>query len=700
MSSTIIALLVGMVLQCPVCDEARDRIEDGDTAAAIEMLRESVEDLREERQDPPAEMAGLLGELLVHTSESRAVEFEERSEAQRLLDLAVRGDSDNPRWWYAMGLLERKRGLQLDAIRYLDRALSLAEENPGVLTLAEESRAWAEKGRAREEHVLDFRGFMSRPEELPGLDRNLERPDWFHRILFSFDTQDHLVDDDQEKMRKAFATAFELDPSHPMAARSWLGVLARGHEWPLFLDVAREHAEATNGEPWPLVFLGAGLHRSGREQEADSVVSLALADLSDEDRKILTDVGEILRRREAELLADADDEKRNAMEGLVWSRLDPFYLTSANERWLEHVTRVALAELWYGDPRIHERGALTEPGIIFIRYGEPKWIRQIQLGEGGRWVFWTYSMNTPSYVFQKEVGSRRIQLAPGSGSAQLEETMRERQPSSYLPDNFQVLQHQVALFKGTDADVEADVILGVPSPPDDAEGSVPARAGVFIVPNGPEEDPAGLRTSLDLSSSGGHAATFRLPVNRGRYAYSAEVLADDGSVRAAGRGTIEAAEFGAGELYLSDLLVADSIRPARPEPEERRHFRISASPDQTFEKGSPLAVYFEIYGLEEDHETSRYDVEVRVQGEEGEGLFGGIVRRIGEIVGSADEGGTVRWSGTAEGEPERVPEWFTLSLPELEPGTYTIQVRVRDTVKDREAAASRTVTFESAEGGA
>lgn len=717
MSLTITAALVATVLQCPVCAEAREQVEEGDTAAAVERLRASVRQAREARTDPDPEAAGLLGELLVHTAESRAVEFEDRSEAQELLRLAVEKDQDNPRWWYALGLLERMRGLKADAIRYLDRALDLLEERPEALTLAEEARAWAEKGRARQEHVVDFQGFVAQNQEIPVVSgecavafcMNFERPDWFHEILFGFDTQEQLVEEDREKMRQAFATAFELDPSHDLAARGWLDVLARSHEWSRFLEVGRGYAEATDGDPWALTFLGAGLHRMGREAAADSAFARALEGLPEEDRELLTGVTNILRASDAEMLAQANAEKRQAVVDLTWRRLDPFYLTEANERRLEHLTRVALAELRFGDPRIHERGARTEPGIILIRYGEPEWIRQIRIDDGvagalqemglgkpaagGRFVFWIYSKNSPAFIFEKQLGSRGMQHAGASASREVEENMRSQRPSTYRPDNFRALRHQLALFKGTEADVEADVILEVPRLDGEPEGPVPATAGVFIVPGAPDQDPTGLRTSLDLARSGGSPATFRLPVNRGRYPYSAEVVGDDGSVRASARGLIEAQEFGNADFYLSDLLVAGQIRPARPDPTERRHFRIAGSPDLTFDVGSPLALYFEIYGLEEDDDMSRYEVEVRVRGEEGEGLLGGIVRRIGNVLGDADQGETVRWSGTARGEPERVPEWFTLTLPELEPGAYTVEVTVRDENGDREATAVRTVTF-------
>lgn len=725
MTPLLVALAVS-VLQCPVCDEAGRLVEDGDTAAAVSALREAVEDLEEERLEPPPEMAGLLGELLVATGAARTVEFEDRAEAEEMLRLAIAGDENNPRWWYAMGLLERKRGLKLDADRFLDRALELAEAHPEALTVRERSRIYVEKARAQEEHVMDFQGFVAQDSDIPivqGGDEacavafclNFERPDWFHEILFAYETQEQLVAEDRERMRELFQRGFHVDPSHGMAARGWLGELARSHEWEQYVEVAREHAEAAPDSAWPLVFLGAGLHRLGQQGSATNVFETALERLPEEERDLLQGVGPIVRRREAEALSEAEPEARRNAERFTWSRLDPFYLTEPNERRLEHLTRVALAELWWGEPRLRERGARTDPGIIFIRYGEPRWVRQIRISDaaagaiqeltggkpavGGRWMLWTYSKNTPSYVFQKQLGGRRIQHASSTGSRELEEFMRDRQPSSYQPPGYRTLRHQVARFRGTEADVEADVILEVPEAEDDRE-SVPGQAGIFILPTAPGREAVGLRTRVDLAAGeGGSRATFRVPVNRGSYPYSAEVLAQDRSVAGSVRGVLDVSEFGADDdLHLSDLLVADSIRPVRDEPTERRHFRIAGSPDLSFGPGEAVGVYFEIYGLEEDDGASRYRVEVRIEGED-EGFLGGIARRISEILGDMEEGGRVRWQGTAEAGSDRVPEWFTLSLPELEPGSYTLEVRVRDEVADREASQSRTVEFVENGGG-
>ena len=106
-----------------------------------------------------------------------------------------------------------------------------------------------------------------------------------------------------------------------------------------------------------------------------------------------------------------------------------------------------------------------------------------------------------------------------------------------------------------------------------------------------------------------------------------------------------------------------------------------------------MAVYFEIYGLEggDPDGLARYQVELRVRGRD-ETFLGGVVRRLSDVLGRS-ESGTVTWEGTAPGSADRAPEWFTLSLPELDAGEYRVQVVVRDRVAGREAEAQRAVTL-------
>lgn len=724
-----------MVQSCSACAEARTLAAAGDTARAISLLREAVQD-----PDPTTEAMGLLGTYLAFTAPARAVEFEQRGEARELLQRAIDADSDDPRWWYAMGILERKLLGKVDAIRFFRRAVDLVADGHGELSVREKATLMLENARALEEYVLDFQGYLG-VSEVPvvqsGLTEscpvafclNFERPRRFHEILLSHETEDELVEEHRAEMRSLFGAAFLMDPGFDRAARGWLGELARSGEWEAYVEVARRHVEASPDDGWGRVFLGAGLWRLGESDRAGEVFDEALRLLPAQEAAILENLDQIVRKEAAERWDLRDGTGQAELRKLLWTQMDPLLLTDRNERRLEHYARAALAELWFSVPRLGIRGVETDRGVILLRYGAPRWIRRLRItraaraaisnakrgmveiddesnpnvtvvtvnygavgGSGGRWILWTYSRDAPSFIFQQELGRRIAFHEIDSASKQYEEDARDRRPSSYRLPGLRSLEHQVARFKGTRADVETDVIVGLPRLSED-QTVVEADVGFFVIPRSPGGDVARLDARVELSHEEGETATFRVPVNAGTYPYSVEVRSDGGSVEAAARAELRAEAFSREELALSDLLLARSIEPATADPADRRDFTIRPSADLTFLEGAPVGIYFEVYGLvgPSDGEQGEYRVQVRVrEGDEDEGFVEGVIRRLSDLLGSSDEMGGIRWSGTFQATPDRVPEWFTLTLPDADPGTYTLQVTVTEPEGNREAAATRT----------
>jgi GWxTD domain-containing protein len=81
-----------------------------------------------------------------------------------------------------------------------------------------------------------------------------------------------------------------------------------------------------------------------------------------------------------ELLAGPEDLKRiseakpaeaDAQTALFWRKRDPNPATEVNERLIEHVARVAFADLHFSIPRLGRVGSQTTRGEVYIRYGRP-----------------------------------------------------------------------------------------------------------------------------------------------------------------------------------------------------------------------------------------------------------------------------------------------------------------------------------------
>lgn len=715
----------GPAADCPPCEEASARAADGDTAGAIALLQEAT------AEDAPAEAWGELGLLLTRMAPALASDFTPRQKARNALERALDAQPDNPRWLYAYGLLLRKQGVRVDARRVFDRALSASANGKGTLDSTVLANIYAEQGRILEEHVLDFRGLITGSDRVPvatpdciGLGAfclNFRNPRRFHDLLLSAPTADDVAGDDRERMRIAFERAFDLDPSLPLAARGWLGELARQQDWTRFSEGARRHVEASGGTGWSRIFLGAGFHRLGRPEAADSQFRQALEQLPPADRSILEDISQVVTSEVEERYREMEATDREPARNHFWTLSDPLYLTDTNERFLEHLTRTALAELWFGVPAKDLRGYQTERGVVLIRYGTPRTIRQVVRSQeavrsldfdtggggsrlpktafGGRWILWTYSDDSPSFIFEKHLTSRHAPHALRSRSMFFAQDLRERQPSRFELENFETLPHQIARFKGDESEVEAEIHAAMPT--DSTEPA--ARAGLFFLPQSTGAEVTRLTTELTLADTV-KVATFRAPLAPGSYPFSIEAAADDGSVRAASRGTIEAEPFSADRLSLSDVLLARGIQPRTTDGQvqSRRDLVIRPAADLTVRQGEPVALYFEIYGLafsdagEEDVDTvdtpdlvGSYTVRLEVSDARERNVLARVLAGIEEFIGGEPPDGAIEWERTLYGATDRVPEWLEISLADREPGSYRVQVTVTDLQGEEVATIER-----------
>jgi hypothetical protein len=134
------------------------------------------------------------------------------------------------------------------------------------------------------------------------------------------------------------------------------------------------------------------------------------------------------------------------------------------------------------------------------------------------------------------------------------------------------------------------------------------------------------------------------------------------------RGLVELPDFGRDTLALSDLLISRGADARRPTREEAAAAAI-ASLALPFDK--PFLVYLEVYGLASEDGLHRYEVTYQFEQERGwlARLFGGKRR----IALGFDRVAPLRTDGLTI-------EAVRMDAAELEPGRYTLSVRVRDLV--------------------
>lgn len=678
---------------CLPCEQSQQLIAKGDTAGAMAVLRQAA------TNEAPAAVWGEYGMLLAQTAPLNPLDYKQRREAKHALERALDEDYKNPRWLFGFSLLMRKRGSIGDAKRVLGRAVGEVEDESRDLAAEDRARIYLEHARAMEEYVTDYDGYLPInrfiPRNSPSCNMrglfclNFARPKRFHERLFQFDPPD-MMRDEAEEMWSSFGKAFELHPANGQAAAGLLGQLARERRWEEFREVAERHTAFSDTSGWAHIWKGAAHFRAGDPVAAERFFKAGIARLEPSEREVLNDLTDIVLKDIAELMEGMDWDELGKVRRHILAISDPMRMTRENERALEHWTRVALAELWFGNPLSGSRGYTTEPGQIMIRYGRPRWVRQIAgttiNPRSGRTIFWTYTKDQPSFIFEKNLGWRRMRHAFSSYSREHANDLKNSVPSVFRPTWLKDLPHQVVRFKGDRAAASVEVFFHLPDGGRDADFD--GMAGVYILPLrvGDSEH----RTEREVQMGPGtRQVVFRLPMRPGTYPYSVEVMSDDREVVAVDRGSVVVGVFG-DWLSTSDLLIATEIEAHKPVVETRADLSITASPDLSFGAGDPIGVYFEVYGLGEANDASRYRVEVELEGRRG--LVGSIVSSLGRLLpGAGDDPTKLSWEREVPAGSDKIPEWFTLQIPDADTGSYQLQVTITDLVERTSYAARREI---------
>lgn len=682
--------------------EGLARAAAGDTAAALDQLRAAVD------ADPElAEAHYQLGRLLTRSASTVETEFRERRAAESALMDALSLDQGNPAYLAELGMLRFKQNMTTDARRLLNRALERAEEigvQDSVL-LAElhfnlgyvHERLY--DGQRHRRIVSPIREPLSAeptPDGSPFLKPEVEG--W----LDEAPPIEGSGSREAELMFEHYRAALRFEPGHLPAGRRLLVHLLESNQLGEYLSIAGRLARLHPDTPEALLALALGLHAAGREEEAGEAFRTALDGMSEAERAPYMDLGPVLRRRSEKLYRELEEGQRLAFEESFWRIGDPLYLTEANERRLEHWARVAYADLRFSEPATGRRGWQTDRGIIFIRYGPPDEIARA----GG--LIWTYEGGRV-FQFNQTPGYARTRFAGDYGW--VARAHRHAVPAVYanipsipvmLP-----LDVQLARFRGespTEVALEVHAELPLEAM---AEGmdltSGELETGVFVL------DAAGRKllrqvetrvVDYDEASTINPLRSWRLLLpSTGKLVLGVEARDATTWRSATSRDTVTADPFPSGSLSISDILLADMVRPLAEDPLEREDLDIQPNPGRRFTPGQLVHIYYEIYDLRSDAEGfAGYDVSlaVRVKELHREGLMADLLGPLADAWGF-----TIKGDDRVELEygreirldhRDRTIEYLSLDLQKAPPGEYEIMLRIWDRVGEKLASRIRTFT--------
>jgi GWxTD domain-containing protein len=706
---------------------ARQHIEEGLAAVSAGDTILAFAEFERARKVAPklADAHYYIGRLYTERASSVETDFRDRVKAERALTQALRLSPSEPRYLLELARLRLKQNMKVDASRLFSRALKEAMKrgDPEVLAEIHFKLGYIKELWYRALEHRRFSPWLRGPphDQIASMGINgymgVEGP-----VRYGNDYMNDAPPIEgsgqiaKEEMIEHYRAALRYDPKHVGASIRLMGQLLDEGRLSEYLALGRKLRATHPERPMPYLYLGLGLHVAGREQAAAEAFEEGLKRLPDEERLRVESLAEVMRRDEAEEYLDLDEAARAEFNKRYWQLSDPLFLTQANERRLEHLSRVAYADLRFAAPEVGLRGWQTDQGIIYVRYGPPKSIASFGASPymsgnpyavGRRSIIWSYGVDGPVFIFRQMPGYLNARFA--GDYKFVADNYRYVQPAMYanIPSIPQMLDLpvQVSRFRGDTPDeiaVEIDAALPLE---DLAEGVDLKRGeletGMFLLNREGETVVRRVKTEvLDYPESAdvNEYRSWQLTLPPGGPLVLAVEARDEVTWRAAAsRDTFTARLFPEDSLSVSDILVADFVRPLVEEPRWRSDYEIWPNPALEYRSGESVHIYYEIYGLQPDPEGfASYDVALQMRVKRLT-RGGGVTALLGlladawgfSIVG--DDRLELRYSREVKLDGrDRVTEYLSLNPQEVPAGEYEIRLRIWDNVGERMARRLRS----------
>ena len=677
-------------------------LEAADTGAALSSFKKALE------RDPDLVAAYIwLGRAYTHRAGWIETDFADRERAEQALQRALEIDPDNPLALAELGHLKIKQHMKVDAGRLLKRALRRAEEtglqDPAALAEAHFNLGYVnerEYERLRDRYLIQpNRSEIAPGTAFPGTMLLEQAVDEYLRSTAPIEGSGETH---KQLMLDHYKAALRYDRDHFDAHRRlMLHLLEDGHIGE-YLLLARNLARAYPERPEAQLYLGMGYHQAGREDEAGEAFSRGLAGLPEEERRAFLDLDLTMRRKPGEDYRALGADERARFEEKFWRISDPLFLTEANERRLEHLSRVAYADLRFSEPATGKRGWETDRGTIYIRYGPPETVARAGP------VIWRYGADGPSFMFDQTPGYNRSRFA---GEYRfVARNYRAIRPSSYdrIPSIPVMLDMpvQIARFRGaTPEELAVEIHARLPlerlaRSADLEVGQI--ETGLFLLDRQGErvvEQTREEAVDYEEAEYRDDLRSWRLLLPAGGLLIAGVEAREVTSwASAAARDTFTALPFLEGdELQISDLLLADDVRPLRKEPKARFDYDIVPNPSLEFGPDQTLHLYWELYDLEQDAQGfASFDVsvEIRIEQLHREGVLPEILGGLADLWGFTVEGDDhleLRFNREIEvAGRDRITEYISLELKDAPVGEYEVRVRVWDRQAEKLAERKRS----------
>lgn len=446
-------------------------------------------------------------------------------------------------------------------------------------------------------------------------------------------------------------------------------------------DAALARVAECRAERWWCDALeGLALHAADDFVAAEESFDAALVAMPRARRERWLDPIDLLDRDARRTYRRLDPVGREAFVRRFWWLADPFYAVPGNDRLTEHFARHVLDRIFENARSPFEMGWGEDLREVLVRYGWPVgWerIRRRNSGLGAISRSGIIGHDPPGercFAPAAAVLDEPTRVAPGEWSIE-DDGARTSYAPRYAEAVFE-LDHQLAVFRRAG---EARVVAGWQVSDSIPEGD-PVEAALVIA-SGPTEPPRAAR-SRSTESRG----VLELQVPWTPSIVSVEALAPKAARAARARYGLPTSGAGTKRPVVSDLLLLDSpgelpVSLEEAVPRARGSTRVRSN--------ERVGIYWELYpGTGRPHEVA---IAVALKDERR-----GFWRKLGSALnpaGDHTDSVALEWGESIPVGTFVYPRALEVSLPELPPGEYTLELTVRFADSSR-VVANRAIVVE------
>lgn len=501
-----------------------------------------------------------------------------------------------------------------------------------------------------------------------------------------------------DQAEQLFREAYEASPANARTFRSVAMVLVEHRRWAEMRAFARAHLTKTPWDGIAWMALGLAQHRLEDSDAAAAAFDSAMSYLPSRERARLDQIERVLRPN-ADASARGSDAERAARTRLYWTFADPLWSRGGNESRVEFFARITYAELRWTVEELGVRGADSDRGDVYVRYGPPDVIAalgpNIQEDANDVVTFWIYKSGLLfAFSGMPTYGTARTPVDDRAMVAGLKNAIPVRWDNltGGVPDSIPV---QVARFRGGQDSVD---VLVAAAPNVDSIFAAAITTGA-------------VRASfwlLTATAAVAHFDTARVTTNgvrswtrsvrAGAYVYRIEAASPSSARAGRATGTVLADSdvqpgFSREGFGLSDLLLATSVAQ-QPAPGARWRTAGAAPLAGPARRGSELTVVWENYDFAQDSGVARYTVTLTVARNRSSGgrIAAQVLGALASVarIDRQEDRYVVSYDRRVAHRAAFVDQ-ISIGLGETPAGSYTLTIEVTDLVSGKKTSRTTSV---------